>query len=464
MAFLFGFLPIVLLLYYASSNKIRNIIILISGIFFFAWGEPIYVLLMLFTTIVDYTAGILMHKLDSNKKARFFCLLGSLIINLGLLFVFKYSSFLITSINDIFGANIFDPKLPLPIGISFYTFQSLSYVIDLYMRKIKVQKSVVNYISYVSLFPQIVAGPIVRYSDIANEIDNREVNYSKLADGIGIFIKGLAKKLLLANNIGMIWTSVKTMDYTTIPALTAWLGILAFTFQIYYDFSGYSDMAIGLGKMLGFNFPINFDHPYMSKSISEFWRRWHITLGSWFRSYVYIPLGGNRGSTLKTLRNLLIVWFLTGLWHGASWNFVIWGVYFGVLIIAERLFLKKLLDKLPSILQWLYMFVLVVFGWVFFELTSLADIGLFFKAMFGWNNSHVLADKQTTYIFLTNIVIFIVAAIGSTTALRKTATPISKKLPWLYNNSKVLIQMALFVVCICYLVNASYNPFLYFRF
>lgn len=348
MTFLFGFLPLVLMLYYISPMKVKNVIILISGIIFYAWGEPFYVIIMLFSTIVDYTAGIIMDKLDSNKRGRLICLIVSIVINLGLLCTFKYGSFLITSVNNMLGANIFDPKLPLPIGISFFTFQSMSYTMDLYMRKIHVQKNIISFTSYVSLFPQIVAGPIVRYADVAAEIDNRTITYPAVASGISIFIRGLAKKMLIANNIGALWGIVKAMDYNTLPMATAWIGILAFTFQIYYDFSGYSDMAIGLGKMLGFNFPINFDHPYVSKSISEFWRRWHITLGSWFRSYVYIPLGGNRGGTFKTVRNLLIVWFLTGLWHGASWNFVIWGVYFGVLIICERLFLRKWLEKIPA--------------------------------------------------------------------------------------------------------------------
>lgn len=463
MSFLFAFLPLVLLLYYASPIKIKNIIILVSGLIFYAWGEPFYVLIMLFSTLVDYTAGLVMHKFDHNKKARLACLLTSVIINIGLLSVFKYSSFLIGNINSIFSLSIPDPKLPLPIGISFFTFQSMSYTIDLYMRNIKVQKNIISFTSYVSLFPQIVAGPIVRYADVAKEIDDREISYDKVADGIGIFIKGLAKKVLIANNIGMIWSSVKAMDYTSMPTLTAWIGILAFTFQIYYDFSGYSDMAIGLGKMLGFNFPINFDHPYMSKSISEFWRRWHITLGSWFRSYVYIPMGGNRGSTLKTVRNLFVVWFLTGLWHGASWNFIIWGLYFGVIIICERLFLQKLLNKLPSFIQWLYSFLLVVFGWVLFEMETLEKINVFFKAMFGLNKS-TFANTQSLYLLVSNIVIFVICAIGSTTFVRNKAKSLSQKSEKVFGTVRVLIEIGIFIVCICYLLNSAFNPFLYFNF
>lgn len=463
MSFLFAFLPLVLLFYYASPMKIKNLILLVSGLVFYAWGEPFYVLIMIFSTLVDYTAGIIMDKFDNNKKVRFGCLLASIIINIGLLSVFKYSSFFIENINVIFGTAIKDPNLPLPIGISFFTFQSMSYTIDLYMRHIKVQKNIISFTSFVSLFPQIVAGPIVRYADIAKEIDTREVTADLVADGIGIFIRGLAKKVLIANNIGMVWTTVKAMEYTELTVLTSWIGILAFTFQIYYDFSGYSDMAIGLGKMLGFHFPINFDHPYTSKSITEFWRRWHITLGAWFRSYVYIPLGGNRCSTLKTLRNLLIVWFLTGLWHGASWNFVLWGLYFGVIIICERLFLQKLLQKLPTFFQWLYAFVLVVFGWVLFEMPTVEQIGTFFKAMFGFNHAG-LANIQSFYLLISNIVIFAICALGSTTALRKLWKPLSHKKPKLSGTVRVLCEMCVFVVCICYLLNSAFNPFLYFNF
>lgn len=461
--FLFLFLTITLAVYYTGNMRVKNIVLLISGLVFYAWGEPIYVLIMIFSTLVDYTAGLLMNKFDHSKKARLYCLLGSVIVNIGLLSVFKYSSFVIQAINGTFGTAIPDPQLPLPIGISFFTFQSMSYTIDLYMRNVKVQKNVINFTSYVSLFPQIVAGPIVRYADVANEIESRTINTDMVANGIGIFIRGLGKKLLLANNIGMVWTAVKALDHANTPVLTAWLGILAFTFQIYFDFSGYSDMAIGLGKMLGFNFPINFDHPYMSKSISEFWRRWHITLGSWFKSYVYIPMGGNRGSTFKTVRNLVVVWFLTGLWHGASWNFVIWGLYFGVLIIAERLFLKKILDRLPSFWSWAYTFVLVVIGWVLFEFDSLSKIGTYLAAMFGLNGAG-LANNQSIYLLISNAVMFVLCAIGSTTLLRKVVKPALQKRPKELGYVKVAVEIGLFIVCVCFLITSEYNPFLYFNF
>ena len=338
----------------------------------------------------------------------------------------------------------------------------MSYTIDLYMRNIKVQKSFVGFTSYVTLFPQIVAGPIVRYEDVAAEIEERNVNINKISEGIGTFVKGLAKKVLLANNIGIIWTQIKAMDYTSMSAATAWIGILAFTFQIYFDFSGYSDMAVGLGKMLGFNFPKNFDHPYLSKSISEFWRRWHITLGTWFREYVYIPLGGNRKGLPKTLRNLIIVWGLTGLWHGASWNFVLWGLYFGVLIIIERLGWGKILEKLPKAVSMLYTFLLVVFGWVLFDTDTLGDAGRFIAAMFGAGGS--LADSTSSYMFFTNIVIFILCIFASTDLFERIKRFAVKHYQKACLYSYPVIIAAVLLLCTSYLVNATYNPFLYFRF
>lgn len=456
--FMYFFLPCVLLLYYVSPKKFKNLIILASGLFFYAWGEPVYVFLMLLTTFVDYMAGLFIHKYDRQPRKRTIALLSSLIINLGILFVFKYSGF----VAGIFGIDI--DTLPLPVGISFYTFQSISYTIDMYMRNIKVQKSFINYAAYVTLFPQIVAGPIVRYEDIQNEINNRKINGLLIGEGVGIFVKGLVKKLFLANNIGMLWTEIKAMEYSELSAVTAWLGILAFTFQIYYDFSGYSDMAVGLGKMLGFNFPENFRHPYISRSISEFWRRWHITLGSWFRSYVYIPLGGNRKGMAKTLRNLLVVWGLTGLWHGASWNFILWGLYFGIIIIIERLWLGKKLEKLRSWASTAYTFILVVFGWVLFDTNTVGDAVSYIGAMFGGGAGFI--DSLAVFEFKNYFILFVLCAIGSTEIFAK----VMKKLHSNYSTSKLVyyatpvIQAALLLMCTAYLVDATYNPFLYFRF
>ena len=456
--FLYFFLPAVLLIYYISPKKIKNIVLLLSGLFFYAWGEPVYVVIMIFSSFIDYAAGLIIDKYDDNQKKRTAALLVSLIINLGLLGVFKYSGFFA----GIFGIDI--KQLPLPIGISFYTFQSMSYTIDMYMRKIKVQRSFLNFATYVSLFPQIVAGPIVRYEDVQNEIDSRKTNIFLLGEGAGIFVRGLSKKVLLANNIGLLWTEIKGMEYSELSAATAWIGILAFTFQIYYDFSGYSDMAVGLGKMLGFNFPENFDHPYISRSVSEFWRRWHITLGSWFKSYVYIPLGGNRCGKLKTLRNTLIVWGLTGFWHGASWNFIIWGLYFGGFIILEKIWLGKKLERLPSLLSIFYTFFIVVIGWVLFDTANLSSAGEFYKAMFGGNGK--LFDSIAFYEIKNYALIFLLCIIGSGNFMKNLYDKLKRSFSMskVLSNVMPLVQTAMMLICTAFLVDASYNPFLYFRF
>lgn len=461
--FLYVFLPLVLLIYYIAPKRLKNLLILISGIIFYAWGEPVYVCLMLFTTLVDYTAGRLIARFDDRPKARLATMVTAVSINLLLLCIFKYSSFVITNINQIFGLALTDPELPLPIGISFYTFQSMSYTLDMYMRNISVQKNFINYAAYVTLFPQIVAGPIVRYKEVAAELEHRSVTLTKVGEGVGIFLRGLGKKVLLANNIGMLWTTVKGTPLDGLSVLTAWLGILAFTFQIYFDFSGYSDMAVGMGKMMGFNFPQNFNYPYLSKSVSEFWRRWHITLGSWFRSYVYIPMGGNRVGTLKLLRNLLVVWFLTGLWHGASWNFILWGLYFGVILIIERFFLGKYLQKIPAVLQVLYSFLLVVFGWVLFEFEDLANVGRYIGAMFGGNGG-VLLDGQALYLLSSYLLLLVVCAIGATNYPKKLVEKVSGKFPVWVRYASPVFEVGLLFLCTAFLVNSTYNPFLYFRF
>lgn len=471
LTFLFAFLPITLLVYYLVPKKAQNVVILISGLIFYAWGEPIYVLAMIASTFIDYTAGLIIAKYDNKPKIRTACLIISLVMNLGLLGTFKYLGFLIESANAWFGLAIPNPNLPLPIGISFFTFQSMSYTIDLYRRNIKVQKNAVSFIAFVTLFPQIVAGPIVRYEDIQNEIDNRSITEKMIGDGISRFIVGLGKKVLIANNIGALWDSVKAMEYGELSAVTAWLGILAFTFQIYFDFSGYSDMAIGLGKMLGFNFPENFNYPYMSHSISEFWRRWHITLGAWFRSYIYIPLGGNRKGTARTIINLLIVWTITGIWHGASWNFMLWGAYFGVLIVLERLFLGKLLEKLPSFLSWLYTFVLVVFGWIMFDgvdasTVNIGDmfsqVGSYIAAMFGANG--VIMDSFATNAIVNYGIMFAICIFGSSDALKILADKIREKAPRWVQYGFAPVQLAVLLASVAFIATSSYNPFLYFNF
>ncbi len=472
--FLFLFLPLTLLIYYVAPKKGKNLIILLSGLLFYSWGEPIYVVVMLISTMIDYFAGLIMNKYEGRKIPRTICLIVSLVMNLGLLGVFKYSGFIAENINAIAGQQIIDitnmnffgidflPMNMLPIGISFFTFQSMSYTIDLYMGNVKVQKNPISFAAFVTLFPQIVAGPIVRYDDVARELDDRSITIDLIYDGIIKFIIGLAKKVLIANSIGSLWTTVKAMEMGSVSVLTSWLGILAFTFQIYFDFSGYSDMAVGLGKMMGFNFPQNFDYPYLSKSISEFWRRWHITLGSWFKSYVYFPLGGSRKGTGRTVFNLAVVWFLTGVWHGASWNFILWGSLYGVIIILEKLFLGKILDKLPTAVRMIYTMFFVILGWVLFDTADLATAGSYIATMFG--ASGILVDSTALYYLATYGITFIICIIGCTDLPKKTVEFIRTKSAVVVNYAGIAVTMGLFILCTAYLVDQTYNPFLYFNF
>ncbi|RDC49392.1 MBOAT family protein, partial [Acinetobacter sp. RIT592] len=388
--FLFTFLPITLILYYISPRKMKNIVLLLISLIFYAWGEPVYVFLMMFTTVFDYLIGLLINKYRRNKIKSKRIFIFAVLVNLGILGFFKYYGFVIENINSVFSLNIGYNQLPLPIGISFYTFQTLSYVIDVYLDKVKVQKSLISFGLYVTMFPQLVAGPIVRYTDIDYQLKHRTHSMNKFGEGVDRFIQGLSKKVLLANNIGIIFTSIQQYDASEISVLTAWLAIAAYTLQLYFDFSGYSDMAIGLGKMLGFDFIENFNYPYISKSVTEFWRRWHISLGSWFREYVYIPLGGNRCSTIFQLRNLCIVWFLTGLWHGADWNFILWGLYYGLILIIEKFLLKDILERMPSVIQHIYTMVLVMIGWTFFGIESIQKSLEYIKVMFFLNGNKII--------------------------------------------------------------------------
>lgn len=457
--FLFMFLPLTLAVYYAVPFAFKNTVLFLTGLLFYAWGEPVYVLIMLLSTAIDYCAGRLMDRFDSNKKIRKATLLVSVVMNLSLLGIFKYGSFFIGSVNGIFGSAIPDPGLPLPIGISFFTFQSMSYTIDLYRRNIKVQKNFIDFAAFVTMFPQIVAGPIVRYEDVSAQLACRRIDLKSMSDGITRFVCGMCKKVLIANSIGALWTDVKAQDYASMPAATAWLGIAAFTLQIYFDFSGYSDMAIGLGKMLGFDFPENFRYPYNSKSVAEFWRRWHITLGDWFKNYVYFPLGGSRGSTAATIRNTLIVWLLTGLWHGASWNFILWGLYYGVLIILEKFVFRRLLERTPSALRHILTMLAVVFGWVIFEITSPASELEFVKAMLGFGGSFA---NSFTLNALHNYAVTFIAAIAISTGI---PLKICKKLPEKRADTLSLVgEAAGMTACIACLVDSGYNPFLYFNF
>ena len=457
--FLFYFLPFVLSIYFISPKRYRNLILFISSLFFYSWGEPKYIWIMLFSTVLDYTCARLVHRnkeAGDLKKAKLW--LGvSMMGNLGLLGFFKYSNFLISNINNL-GFSIPFLDMVLPIGISFYTFQTMSYTIDVYRGDTKVQNNIISFGTYVTLFPQLIAGPIVRYQTVAEEMDNRIESYELFGEGIQRFVLGMGKKVLLANNIGIIWENISNMS--DIPILTAWLGILAFSFQIYFDFSGYSDMAIGLGKIFGFNFLENFEYPYMSKSITEFWRRWHISLGTWFKEYVYIPLGGNRANQI---RNILIVWGLTGIWHGASWNFLLWGLYFGALLIMEKIFLLKRLENLPTWVSRVYTLFLVLISWVIFAFDSLGDGIQYIRYLFGVGGFGIL-NGTSIYILYNNAILFIIVGIGSTNIPKTIWKNMNIKVE---DRRRALENVYLFIILIlsvAYLVDQSYNPFLYFRF
>lgn len=461
--FMFVFLPITLIAYYISPRPLKNVIIIIASVIFYAWGEPVYIGIMLFTAVFDYTNGLLIEKNRNRKNVARMILIASLTVNLGILCFFKYYGFFVANINYLFHLNIVALNLPLPLGISFYSFQSMSYVVDVYLGKTKAQKNIIYYGTFVTMFPQLVAGPIVKYVDISKQIGERKESLSLFGEGAELFIIGLSKKMLLANNIGLLWDSVKATPIAELSVLSAWLGIIAFTFQIYFDFSGYSDMAMGLGKMFGFKLVQNFNYPYISKSITEFWRRWHMSLGSWFREYVYIPLGGNRRGSLRQFRNLFVVWFLTGFWHGANWNFITWGLYFGVFVTIEKMFLLKLLEKLPRFVSHIYTLLIVIIGWVFFEFENMTQGIGFIKTMFGFGAQSAV-DSTAIYYLYTNLLLFIVLAVCATPLLSKLTT-------WLKENIKVtsaivvpLVYMFLVFLCTSFLVNQSYNPFLYFRF
>lgn len=465
--FLFVFLPITLMLYYFAPKNIKNLILLIMSLIFYAWGEPVYIFLMIFSSVVDYIHGILIEKFRYDSRKAKLIVMSSVIINIGLLSFFKYSNFIIQNINDLFKTGFNGIDLPLPIGISFYTFQTMSYTIDVYRGEAPVQKNPISLAMYVTLFPQLIAGPIVRYQTIAEQIENRKENIEKFACGIKRFIIGLGKKVLLANNIGMLWNEIQHTCINDLSVLTAWIGIIAFSFQIYFDFSGYSDMAIGLGKMFGFDFPENFDYPYISQSISEFWRRWHISLSTWFRDYIYIPLGGNRVGDIKTYRNIFVVWLLTGFWHGASWNFAIWGIYFGIILSLEKIGLLKLLNRVWKPLRHIYVIFLLLIGWGLFAFDDLHIGYNYIKVMFYASNVKII-DAQFISYMASNIILFIVLCIMSTPFIKNIHSYVIKRSK--INNlfyENIIIPITYFVIILvstAYLVDSVYNPFLYFRF
>lgn len=461
--FLFTFLPAVVILYYLLPVRFRNVILLLASLVFYAWGEPVYLFLMLLSILFNYFSGLDIARNLQDKRAAKRSLVFNLIINLAVLGFFKYEGFVLDTLNGILPVHISYHALPLPIGISFYTFQILSYIIDVYRGNVKVQTNLPNFTLYVTMFPQLIAGPIVQYADVDEQLASREVSRTKFGEGSMYFIRGLAKKVLLANTSGMIFTEVSGLAKGNIAVMTAWLGAFAYMFQIYFDFSGYSDMAIGLGKMFGFEFNMNFNYPYVSKSITEFWRRWHISLSSWFRDYVYIPLGGNRVSKIKHIRNLLIVWFLTGLWHGAAWNFVAWGLYYGVILIIEKYLLSPVLDRLPDVVRHIYSIVLVVIGWVLFFSSSFGQAADYIRVMFG-AGAHGFADRESMYLLTSNLILWLILIFGSTPLVHFRYEHMLRTKKWNTTIINSVVYVALFIVCIAYLVTETYNPFLYFRF
>lgn len=461
--FLFTFLPAVMILYYLLPVRFRNVILLLASLVFYAWGEPVYLFLMLLSILFNYFSGLDIARNLQDKRAAKRSLVFNLIINLAVLGFFKYEGFVLDTLNGILPVHISYHALPLPIGISFYTFQILSYIIDVYRGNVKVQTNLPNFALYVTMFPQLIAGPIVQYADVDEQLASREVSRTKFGEGSMYFIRGLAKKVLLANTSGMIFTEVSGLAKGNIAVMTAWLGAFAYMFQIYFDFSGYSDMAIGLGKMFGFEFNMNFNYPYVAKSITEFWRRWHISLSSWFRDYVYIPLGGNRVSKIKHIRNLLIVWFLTGLWHGAAWNFVAWGLYYGVILIIEKYLLSPVLDRLPDVVRHIYSIVLVVIGWVLFFSSSFGQAADYIRVMFG-AGAHGFADRESMYLLTSNLILWLILIFGSTPLVHFRYEHMLRTKKWNTTIINSVVYAALFIVCIAYLVTETYNPFLYFRF
>lgn len=459
--FLCVYLPLVLLGYYICPKKGRNLFLLIVSLVFYAWGEPKYVFLMIFSILVNYIFGRLMDKHRENKKRLKLMLVLSVVIDLGLLSVFKYTDFIITNVNAIFGANFDLLNIALPIGISFYTFQAMSYTIDVYRDDVRVQKNLIDFGMYITMFPQLIAGPIVRYADVQDQLADRSVTTADFSEGVMRFVVGLGKKVLLANQMGAVWSDIYALG-GDVSTLMAWTGAIAYTFQLYFDFSGYSDMAIGLGRMFGFKFPENFRYPYQSVSITDFWRRWHITLSTWFKEYLYIPLGGNRRGLARQALNLLIVWSLTGFWHGAGWNFVMWGLYYFVILFIEKLFLLKALDKLPKFFRHVYALLLIIIGWVIFASDDVSVLLPYLGSMFGANGA---IGGMDVYTLLTKAVLLIICCVASTELPKKlflsAAGAMNEKAAF---TLKSVLMIALLALSMILLIGDSYNPFLYFRF
>lgn len=459
LVFMFAYLPITLLAYYLVPRQGRNIFLFIVNLIFYGWGEPKLVLLMVFNIFFNYTGGWLVDKYRADAKKKKLFLILTCVLDIGILAVFKYTGMITETLNMLPFLNIPELQISLPIGISFYTFQTMSYVIDVYRDDAPVSKNFINFGTYVALFPQLIAGPIVRYRDVAEQLVNRRETLEMFTKGVKLFMVGLAKKVIIANTMGTLTTNIfATTDENGVVG--TWVGMIAYTFQIYFDFSGYSDMACGLGNMMGFEFLKNFNYPYIAKSITDFWRRWHISLSTWFKEYVYIPLGGNRKGVKRQILNLLIVWGLTGLWHGAAYNFVLWGLYYGLLLILEKFVLKKFLDRLPSFVQHIYTLFIIIIGWGLFYFTDVGQLGEFMVDLFNFGNG--ICGNQAFNLIMSNLPMLIIAAVASTPLATMLYTRFEhRRFMWI---PETLYCMGVLVVSTASLVNQSYNPFLYFRF
>ena len=459
LVFMFAYLPITLLAYYLVPRQGRNIFLFIVNLIFYGWGEPKLVLLMVFNIFFNYIGGWLVDKYRADAKKKKLFLILTCVLDIGILAVFKYTGMITETLNMLPFLNIPELQISLPIGISFYTFQTMSYVIDVYRDDAPVSKNFINFGTYVALFPQLIAGPIVRYRDVAEQLVNRRETLEMFTRGVKLFMVGLAKKVIIANTMGTLTTNIfATTDENGVVG--TWVGMIAYTFQIYFDFSGYSDMACGLGNMMGFEFLKNFNYPYIAKSITDFWRRWHISLSTWFKEYVYIPLGGNRKGVKRQILNLLIVWGLTGLWHGAAYNFVLWGLYYGLLLILEKFVLKKFLDRLPSFVQHIYTLFIIIIGWGLFYFTDVGQLGEFMVDLFDFGNG--ICGDQAFNLIMSNLPMLIIAAVASTPLATMLYTRFEHtRFMWI---PETLYCMGVLAVSTASLVNQSYNPFLYFRF
>ncbi len=461
-SFIFYFLPAVLAIYYIIPKKhirARNVVLLCASLIFYSWGEPVYVLLMMYSAFFNYYLALCISREMREGGSGRHNLIFAVAINLFILFFFKYSGFFVSSFNRLTGFHIPSADVALPIGVSFYTFQALSYIFDVYRRKTQAQTSLTKFALYLSLFPQLIAGPIVKYRDVSEQLDRRKTSIDDFGYGTSRFITGLGKKVLLANAFGELFNYVTDIPVNNITVVTAWIGAVAYTMQIYFDFSGYSDMAIGLGRMFGFRFSENFLHPYISRTVTEFWRRWHVSLSGWFREYVYIPLGGSRVTPVRHIINLLTVWILTGLWHGAGWNFVFWGLYYGIILITEKYFLSKYLDRLPAPACRLYTMLVVITGWVFFSSSGIGPAFRTLGIMAGIGASG-FADMTSLYLIRTNFILIITGCIFSTRAPGEWFNRTARRFPVLCT----VILCAILLLSVASLIFSSYNPFLYFRF